>query len=134
LGGSRVDPGQVPGRSWAGPSQVLGGSRAGLGQVPSESWTSPGRVSIKSQVGLGRVSVKSRVGPRRVSGKSWAGPDQVSVGSRVSLGGLRQFKNEMLKIGNWFTVLKTVNHFPKIKEEFSVKEKMFSVDYYFTSQ
>ena len=40
----------------------------------------------------------------------------------------------MLKIGNWFMVLKTVNHFLKIKEEFSVKEKMVSVDYYFTSQ
>ena len=52
----------------------------------------------------------------------------------MNLGKVRQFENEMLKIGNWFTVLKTVNHFPKIKEEFSVKGKMFSVDYYFTSK
>ena len=40
----------------------------------------------------------------------------------------------MLKIGNWFTVFKIVNQFPKIKEEFSIKGKMFSVDYYFTFQ
>jgi hypothetical protein len=38
----------------------------------------------------------------------------------------------MLIVGKWFTALKTVNHFPKIKEEFFVKEKLFSVDYYFT--
>jgi hypothetical protein len=39
----------------------------------------------------------------------------------------------MMKIKKWFTVFKTVNHFPKFKEEFSVKRKIFSVDYYFTS-
>jgi hypothetical protein len=50
------------------------------------------------------------------------------VGSWASLGGVRQFENEMLKIGKWFIK----NHFPKIKKEFLVKGKMFSVDYYFT--
>jgi hypothetical protein len=40
----------------------------------------------------------------------------------------------MLNVGKWFTVFKTVNHFPKIKEEFLVKEKLFSVEYYFTSR
>jgi hypothetical protein len=33
-----------------------------------------------------------------------------------------------------FIDLKTVNHFLKIKEEFSVNGKIFSIDYYFTSQ
>jgi hypothetical protein len=32
-----------------------------------------------------------------------------------------------------FTVLKTVNNFLKIKEEFSIKEKIFYVYYYFIS-
>jgi hypothetical protein len=45
----------------------------------------------------------------------------------VSLDRVRQFENEMLKIGKWFTVFKIVNHFPKIKEEFSVKGKVFSL-------
>ena len=52
----------------------------------------------------------------------------------MSLGKVRQFENEMLKIKNWFMLFKTVNHFSKIKEEFSVKVKMFSVDYDFTYQ
>jgi hypothetical protein len=50
---------------------------------------------------------------------------------------IRQFENEILKVRKWFivlfTVLKIVNHFQKIKEKFSVKGKIFSVDYYFTS-
>jgi hypothetical protein len=39
----------------------------------------------------------------------------------------------MLKFKKWFTVFKNINHFMKIKKEFSVKGKIFSVDYYFTS-
>jgi hypothetical protein len=107
-----VGPGQAPDKSRTGPDQVPGGSRSSPGQV----------------------LVKFRVGPGQVPSWSRAGPGQVPVRSRVSLGRVCQFKNEMLKIGNWFTVLKTVNHFLKIKEEFSVKGKMFSIDYYFTSQ
>jgi hypothetical protein len=61
-----------------------------------------------------QVPYKSRTGPGHAPGRSWSNPDMV-----------RQFENEMLKIGNWFTVFKTVNHFPKIKEEFSVKGKCF---------
>jgi hypothetical protein len=40
-------------------------------------------------------------------------------------------------LGKYFmmkTFFKTVNHFSKIKEEFLVKGKLFSVDYYFTSR
>jgi hypothetical protein len=47
----------------------------------------------------------------------------------LSLDRIRRFMNKMLKVGKWFTVLKTINHFLKIKEEFSVKGKVFSVDY-----
>jgi hypothetical protein len=55
----------------------------------------------------------------------------------VSLSRVCQFENEILKIGKWFkgkseTFFKNVNHFLKIKEEFSVKGKMVSVDYFFT--
>jgi hypothetical protein len=39
----------------------------------------------------------------------------------------------MMKVKKGFTVFKTVNHFPKFKEEFLVKGKIFFVDYYFTS-
>jgi hypothetical protein len=51
----------------------------------------------------------------------------------VGLGRVCQFKNEMLKVGKWFRILKTINHFPKIKKEFLVKENIFSIDYYFKS-
>jgi hypothetical protein len=37
-----------------------------------------------------------------------------------------------LKLEKWFTVLKRGNHFTEIKEDFSVKLKIVSVDYYFT--
>jgi hypothetical protein len=39
----------------------------------------------------------------------------------------------MLKLEKWFTVLKNVNKFSKIKKEFLVKEKISFVNYYFTS-
>ena len=76
----------------------------------------------------------SRASPGHVPGGSRAGLGQVPIKFGVSLDRVRQFENEMLKIENWFTVLKTVNHFSKIKEEFSVKGKMFFVNYYFTSK
>jgi hypothetical protein len=40
-------------------------------------------------------------------------------------------KNEEFKSRKRFTVLKTVNYFLKIKEAFTVKQKMISVDHYF---
>jgi hypothetical protein len=40
-------------------------------------------------------------------------------------------KDEELNFGKRFTVLKIVNHFPKIKEAFMVKPKMIFVDHYF---
>jgi hypothetical protein len=52
------------------------------------------------------------------------GPSQVPVGSFASLGRVYQFKNEMFKVRKWFTIFKIVNNFLKIKEEFSVKEKI----------
>ena len=83
-------------------------SREGPVQVPADS----GQVSVKSLTGLGEVPSRSRQGPRHALTKYII----------------------LLKIKKWFTVLKTVNHFPKIKEEFSVKWKIFSFDYYFTSK
>jgi hypothetical protein len=47
------------------------------------------------------------------------------VGPKSSLGWVRRFDNEMLKVEKWFIVLKTVNYFLKIKEEFSVEGKIF---------
>ena len=136
---------EVPGGSWSSPDWVPGGSRATLGQAPVKSPAGPGQVPGGSRSSLGQVPVKSRAGPGQVLGgsraglelvsiKSRVGPDQVPVRSRVNLGKIHQFENEMLKIRNRFTIFKTVNHFPKIKEEFSVKGKMISVDYYFTSK
>jgi hypothetical protein len=52
----------------------------------------------------------------------------------MGLGMIRQFENEMLKVKKWLMVFKTVNHFSKIKEEFSVIRKIFFVDHYFTLQ
>ena len=75
----------------------------------------------------------SQVGLGQVPGRSRSSLGQVPVKSRVSLGRVHQFDNKMLKIENWFTIFKTVNYFSKIKEEFLVKGKMFSVDYYFMS-
>jgi hypothetical protein len=49
------------------------------------------------------------------------GPSQVPVGSFASLGRVYQFKNEMFKVRKLF---KIINNFLKIKEEFSVKEKI----------
>jgi hypothetical protein len=40
-------------------------------------------------------------------------------------------KEEELNFGKRFTVLKIVNRFPKIKEDFTVKPKMIFVDCYF---
>ena len=127
-------PGQVPGGSRAGPGQVPCGSWSSSRQVLVKSRTSSGRVLVKSWVGPGQVSGRSQSSPEQVLGWSWSSPGQVPVKSRVSLGKVHQFENEMLKIRNWFTVFKIVNHFPKIKEEFSVIGKMFSVDYYFSSK
>ena len=90
-----------------------------LGQILGESRTSPER---------------SQASPERVPGRSRSSLGQVPIKFRVSLGRVHQFENEMLKIENWFTVFKIVNHFLKIKEEFLVKGKMFSVNYYFMSQ
>jgi hypothetical protein len=43
----------------------------------------------------------------------------------------RACKNEEFKFRKQFTVLKTINCFPKIKEAFTVKLKIIFVDYYF---
>jgi hypothetical protein len=43
----------------------------------------------------------------------------------------RAFKDEEYNFGKRFTVLKSVNRFPKIKEGFTVKPKMIFVDRYF---
>jgi hypothetical protein len=69
-----------------------------------------------------------------VSSRSWMGPEQVSAWSWAGVGRACCFENEMFKVGKWFMVLKIVNHFSKIKEEFSVKMKIFYVDHYFTLQ
>jgi hypothetical protein len=84
-------------------------------------------------VGSGEVSGRSQAGVKRVPSRCRAVPGQVPGGSWVGLGMVHRFLNEMLNIKKWFTIFKTVNHFPKIKEEFLVKGKLFSVDYYFTS-
>jgi hypothetical protein len=52
----------------------------------------------------------------------------------MSLGRVRRFDNEMVKVGKRFIVFKIVNYFSKIKKEFSVKTEMFSANHYFTSQ
>jgi hypothetical protein len=62
------------------------------------------------------------------------GPEQVPARSWAGVGRACRFENEMFKVEKWFTVLKIVNHFSKIKDEFSVKRKIFFVDHYFTSQ
>jgi hypothetical protein len=43
----------------------------------------------------------------------------------------RACKDEKYNFGKRFTVFKTVNRFPKIKEGFTVKPKMVFVDRYF---
>jgi hypothetical protein len=43
----------------------------------------------------------------------------------------RACKDEEYNFGKRFTVFKTVNRFPKIKEGFTVKPKMVFVDRYF---
>jgi hypothetical protein len=63
---------------------------------------------------------------------SRAGSDRVPAGSGGVLAVVYQFENVTLKLEKWFTVLKRGNHFTEIKEDFSVKLKMISVDYYFT--
>jgi hypothetical protein len=40
-------------------------------------------------------------------------------------------KNKKFEYRKRFTVLKTINSFSKIKEAFTVKQKIISVDYYF---
>jgi hypothetical protein len=57
--------------------------------------------------------------------KSQAGSVQVLARFWVGLGRVGQFENKMLKVGKRFLVLKIINHFSKIKEEFSVKENFF---------
>jgi hypothetical protein len=42
-------------------------------------------------------------------------------------------RNEKLKFGKWFAVLKKENHLKKIKKAFSVKAQIFLVDSYFLS-
>jgi hypothetical protein len=60
------------------------------------------------------------------------GPDRVLTGFSGVLAVVYQFENMTFKLEKWFTVLKNENHFTEIKEDFSVKLKMISVDYYFT--
>jgi hypothetical protein len=79
--------------------------------------------SVQVQSGLRQVPTRSQAGLGQVLPVSWAG-----------LGRIRRFENEMRKLIKWFTIFKTVNYFPKIKEKFSIKRKIFSTDYYFTSQ
>jgi hypothetical protein len=56
---------------------------------------------------------------------------------RPTIAGFRQSnikracKNEEFNFGKQFTLFKTVNRFPKIKEAFTVKPKMIFVDHYF---
>jgi hypothetical protein len=47
------------------------------------------------------------------------GSSKVPARSWVSLGKLRRFENEMLKVEKWFMIL----YFPKIKEKILVKRK-----------
>ena len=82
---------------------------------------------------LGQVLVGSQADPRQVSVKSRASSEQFPARSWVGVGRVRRFENEMLKVKKWFTVFKIINHFPKIKERFSVKRKIFFVNHYFTS-
>jgi hypothetical protein len=39
----------------------------------------------------------------------------------------------MFKLEKWFTIFKNRNDFPKITKPFSVKRKIFSIDYYLMS-
>jgi hypothetical protein len=56
---------------------------------------------------------------------------------RSTIAGFRQSdikhacKDQEFHFGKRFTVFKTVNHFPKIKEAFTAKPKMIFVDHYF---
>jgi hypothetical protein len=43
----------------------------------------------------------------------------------------RVCKNKEFKSRKIFTVFKTVNRFPKIKKDFTVKQKIISIDHYF---
>jgi hypothetical protein len=52
----------------------------------------------------------------------------------MDLDKVHRFQSEIFKIEKCFTVFKTINYFLKIKEEFSVKRKIFSVYHYFASQ
>ena len=74
----------------------------------------------------------SRADPENVPGGSRKFSELVPAGSGDVLAVVYQFENVTLKLGKWFTVLKRGNHFTEIKEDFSVKLKMISVDYYCT--
>jgi hypothetical protein len=110
---SRVGLGQISIKSQAGPRQVLGrfGSvLSGFQSTPRGSqvgpvWfrVSPDQVLMGSQVDPRRAMASSR--PEWVLVNSWACPvrsreglGQVLAGSWASLGRVRQFENEMLKL------------------------------------
>jgi hypothetical protein len=40
---------------------------------------------------------------------------------------VRRFEHEILKVGKWFMISKIVSYFLKIKEEFFIKGKIFSL-------
>ena len=106
----RLDLGQVPNGSQSSPS----GSEwvpFKSSQIPMGSWVSSSQVSSKFRASLGVVLIKPRQGPGR------------------GLAGLVNLRMRYSKSEN-----ETVNHFPKIKKEFSVEKENIFVDHYFTSQ
>jgi hypothetical protein len=81
------------------------------------------------------MSSDSGAGNIPVTGCCWI---SVPLGfQRPTIAGLRQSdikracNDEEFNFGKRFTVFKTVNRFPKIKEGFTVKPKMIFVDHYF---
>jgi hypothetical protein len=86
-----------------------------------------------SQLGLGGVLSRSQPSLCGVPAGSRLSPNGVPAGFGVVLATVREFENEKFKLEKWFIVLKNENYFTEIKEDFSVKSKMFSVDYYFSS-
>jgi hypothetical protein len=121
--------GRIQPNKWLDPSR-FGQIRPASdhGRIPEGIWSA----------GLGDVG---QISPDSDAGRfSVAGCCRIPASARfqlLTIAGFRQLdikhacKNEEYNFEKQFTIFKIVNRFPKIKETFTVKMKMISVDHYF---